>query len=79
VARSVGPIRAYGVACKGCRIGHDTGERDIAKARCKIKLCCLSRQLETCADCPQYLVCGVLGAAVSHFPSAALRLPQAPR
>jgi hypothetical protein len=54
--------RAYGVACKGCKIGYDTGERDIAKARCKIKLCCLSRQLETCADCSQYMVCRVLAA-----------------
>jgi hypothetical protein len=54
--------RAYGGACKGCRIGYDTGERDIAKARCRIKLCCLSRQLETCAACSEYVTCEVLGA-----------------
>ena len=54
--------RAYKVACKGCKIGYDAGERDIAKARCKIKVCCLARQLETCADCSQYLLCGTLGA-----------------
>ena len=39
-------------ACKGCKIGFDTGERDISKAKCKIKLCCFrDRQLDTCADC----------------------------
>jgi len=53
---------AYIVACKGCKIGYDTGERDIAKTRCKIKLCCLARQLATCADCPHYSVCQTLGA-----------------
>ena len=54
--------RVYRVACRGCKVGYDTGERDIAKARCKVKLCCLSRRLETCADCPQFSVCGTLGA-----------------
>ncbi len=54
--------RAYTVACKGCKLGYDSGERDIARARCKIKLCCLARQLATCADCSQYLVCRTLGA-----------------
>jgi hypothetical protein len=54
--------RAYKVACRGCKIGYELGERDIAKARCKIKLCCISRQLETCADCSEYVACEVLGA-----------------
>lgn len=54
--------RAYRVACKGSKIGYDAGERDIAKARCKIKLCCLAQQVDTCADCSPYMVCGTLGA-----------------
>ena len=38
--------------CKGCKIGFDTGERDINKAKCKIKLCCFKEnKLDTCADC----------------------------
>lgn len=57
-----GTCRAYRVACKGCQIGYEAGERNIAKARCKIKLCCISRQLLTCADCSEYEACEVLGA-----------------
>ena len=26
--------------CKGCKLGYDSGERDINRAKCKIKLCC---------------------------------------
>ena len=26
--------------CKGCKLGYDDGERKIAKAKCKIKVCC---------------------------------------
>lgn len=54
--------RAYRVACKGCKTGYDTGERDIAKARCKVKLCCVTRYQETCADCSEYVACEALGA-----------------
>lgn len=50
-------------ACKGCRIGYDTGEREIAKARCAVKVCCVrNRGLATCADCPDYPGCGMVGA-----------------
>jgi hypothetical protein len=38
--------------CKGCKLGYDKGERDIGKAKCKMKVCCFrERKLETCADC----------------------------
>lgn len=41
--------------CLGCKLGYDTGKRDIAKARCEIKVCCFGRhKLETCADCNEY-------------------------
>jgi hypothetical protein len=45
-------------ACKGCKLGYDTGERDIGKARCRIKVCCYGeKKFETCADCPDYDTC----------------------
>ncbi|MFH1150103.1 MAG: DUF3795 domain-containing protein [Actinomycetota bacterium] len=48
--------------CKGCKLGFDTGERDIGRARCQIKLCCFAeRGLATCADCPELDTCTVLG------------------
>lgn len=47
--------------CKGCKIGFDTGERDINKAKCKIKLCCFrDRKLDTCADCPDLDNCKII-------------------
>ena len=50
-------------SCKGCRLGYETGERDIARARCRIKRCCFGdRGLETCAECPEFDRCGTLAA-----------------
>ncbi|KQC04731.1 MAG: hypothetical protein APR53_03085 [Methanoculleus sp. SDB] len=47
--------------CKGCKLGYDTGERDISKARCPMKVCCFGqRNLETCADCPDYSACTII-------------------
>ena len=70
---SVGPMREIGCCgaycktcrastsgsdCRGCKLGYETGERDIDKARCKIKVCCFrERKFETCADCPDYTSC----------------------
>ena len=49
--------------CKGCKIGFDSGERDINKAKCKIKLCCFrDNKLDTCADCPQLETCEIIGS-----------------
>lgn len=50
-------------SCRGCKLGYDEGERDIARARCKIKLCCLgTKNLETCAACAEYDACRTLAA-----------------
>lgn len=39
-------------SCKGCKLGYDDGTRDMARARCRIKVCCFgSKKLETCAEC----------------------------
>ena len=44
--------------CKGCKLGYAEGERDIKKAKCSMKVCCFrERELETCADCPDYGSC----------------------
>jgi len=41
--------------CLGCKLGYESGKRDISKAKCEIKVCCFKeRGLETCADCPDY-------------------------
>jgi len=48
--------------CKGCKIGYKTGERDLAKAKCKMKVCCLGRNHNSCAECEQFAMCAVLQA-----------------
>ena len=52
---------ATGSLCRGCKLGYATGERDIARARCRIKLCCFrDHGLETCADCADYPACDLI-------------------
>ena len=54
-------IYRAGGNCQGCKLGYDSGERDIAKARCRMKLCCFrDKKLETCADCPDYPTCDII-------------------
>ena len=49
--------------CKGCKIGFDTGERDINRAKCKMKLCCFrDHGFDTCADCSDIDTCEIIGA-----------------
>lgn len=52
---------AHGI-CSGCKLGYDTGQRDLAKARCKMKVCCIRKlgTAHTCADCSEYLSCAAL-------------------
>ena len=36
-------------------------ERDIDRAKCKMKLCCFrDHELQTCADCDEYLGCELI-------------------
>lgn len=48
-------------SCKGCKIGFDTNERDINKAKCKIKVCCFKeKKIDTCADCNELFNCELI-------------------
>lgn len=53
-------------ACKGCKVGYDTGKRDISKAKCAMKICCVRRRLDSCADCAAYDSCELLSAFYGH-------------
>ncbi len=45
-------------SCKGCKLGYSTNERDINKAKCKIKICCLKeKKLTSCAECKEFNDC----------------------
>lgn len=49
-------------SCKGCKLGFDTRERDIEKAKCKIKICCFKvMEYDTCADCSNLDNCKIIG------------------
>ena len=61
-----GRCKAYETNCKGCKIGYISGERDISKAKCKIKVCCVSMSLVSCADCPNYDTCETIQSFHSH-------------
>lgn len=54
--------RAYAEkTCKGCRMGYGTGERDITKARCAMKRCCIGiKKEEICGKCPEYSACKII-------------------
>lgn len=49
--------REYKTACKGCQDGYLDGTRDLSKARCKIKICCISKAYACCAECHNLDVC----------------------
>ena len=58
--------REFGGTCPGCKTGYAGGARDLGKARCAIKRCCLGRRLVSCADCPDCEACPALLAFHSH-------------
>jgi hypothetical protein len=48
-------------ACRGCKLGYAEGKREIRRAKCAMKVCCVGeRNLETCADCPDYETCEII-------------------
>lgn len=47
-------------SCQGCKLGYADGSRDLAKAKCKIKVCCLKKQFDSCADCGEYDSCDII-------------------
>lgn len=48
--------------CLGCTAGYETGDRDIARAKCRIKICCIGKLGfgSSCADCPDFSRCSTL-------------------
>ncbi len=53
-------------ACKGCKLGYETGERDIKKAKCPYKVCCITKGLACCADCADYDTCETIQSFHNH-------------
>jgi hypothetical protein len=52
------PCQQYiGKFCAGCKIGYDNGKRDLNKAKCKVKVCCIKNNHATCGDCSSFETC----------------------
>jgi len=48
--------------CKGCKIGYQNGARDISKAKCKVKVCCIPKGFDSCADCHEFNTCEIIAS-----------------
>ena len=52
--------------CAGCKLGYADKTRDLAKAKCKIKVCCITKEYSSCADCTEYETCAVIQPFHNH-------------
>ncbi len=53
--------------CRGCKLGYGSGEREISRTKCVMKVCCFKdKKLETCADCTEYATCERIQVFYSH-------------
>jgi hypothetical protein len=52
--------------CKSCAGGYADGERDLTKAKCAIKRCCIAKGFVSCADCPLYDSCEIVQTFHNH-------------
>ncbi len=52
--------------CKGCKLGYLDGRRDITKAKCTMKVCCIRRGLSACGECPDLPSCKTMAAFYGH-------------
>ena len=53
-------------SCKGCKPGYDTLERNITKAKCAYKVCCITKGLGSCAECAEYDTCESIQSFHNH-------------
>lgn len=58
--------REFQNTCKGCKLGYSDSSRDLSRAKCKIKKCCLIKEHSTCADCKEYDDCEIIQTFIQH-------------
>ena len=61
-----GTCREYLKTCKGCKPGYLNGSRDLSRAKCRMKKCCLTKGRITCADCEEYDRCESIQSFLNH-------------
>ena len=58
--------REFEKICKGCKPGYLDGSRDLGRAKCRMKKCCLTKGHITCADCEEYDRCEIIQTFLNH-------------
>ena len=58
--------REFEKTCKGCKPGYLDGSRDLSRAKCRMKKCCLTKGHITCADCEEYEYCETIQSFINH-------------
>ena len=58
--------REFEKTCKGCKLGYLDGSRDLSRAKCRMKKCCLTKGHITCVDCAEYESCETVQAFLNH-------------
>ena len=48
--------------CPGCKSGYADGTRELSRAKCHMKVCCLKNHYNSCADCDEYGSCNIIQA-----------------
>lgn len=51
---------------KSCKQGYLDGSRDLSRAKCRMKKCCLTKGHITCVDCTEYESCETVQAFLNH-------------
>ena len=58
--------REYQKSYKGHKQGYLDGSRDLCRAKCRMKKCCLTKGHITCVDCAEYESCETVQAFLNH-------------
>ena len=58
--------REFLKTCKGCKLGYLDGSRELRRAKCGMKVCCLTKGHITCADCERAERCETLQGFLRH-------------
>lgn len=61
-----GTCREFLKTCKGCKPGYLDGSRTLSRAKCRMKICCLTKGCITCADCGTFESCETLRSFIFH-------------
>ena len=64
--------------CKGCKQGYLDGSRELSRAKCKMKECCLTKGNITCRDCEEYDCCEIIQSFLNYPGYKYGRYKQAP-